>query len=221
MASSTISVRAVPSISQVDQAAWDGLSHGPSPFLRHGFLRALEDSGSIGGTGRKRSGWAPVYLLAEQDGRLVGAVAAFIKDHSYGEYIFDWGWANAAERAGLRYYPKLVIAAPATPATGNRLLLAPGCDAEPVRAALIAAVRALADDTECSSIHWLFCTQAEQAQLVEAGCFPRASMQFHWHNRGYRTFDDFLGQLKSRKRKQLRKERERARAAIERLSWIA
>ncbi|HSD89993.1 MAG TPA: peptidogalycan biosysnthesis protein [Kofleriaceae bacterium] len=219
MASSTISVRAVPSISQVDQAAWDGLSHGPSPFLRHGFLRALEDSGSIGGTGRRRSGWAPIYLLAEQDGALLGAVAAFVKDHSYGEYIFDWGWANAAQRAGISYYPKLVIAAPATPATGNRILLAPA--AQPVVAeALIAAVRQVADDTECSSIHWLFCTAEEQQLLTEHGHFARDTLQFHWKNRGYATFDDFLAQLKSRKRKQLRKERQRAQAAIEKLTWV-
>ena len=216
-------VRAVASIADVDAAAWDGLDHGPSPFLRHGFLRALEESGSIEpATARKRrSGWASLYLLAEQAGRLVGAVPAFVKTHSYGEYIFDWGWANAAQRAGLQYYPKLVVAAPATPATGQRLLIAPGCDADPVRTALIGAVRAVADDADCSSIHWLFCTRDEQAQLVEAGFFARASMQFHWHNRGYQTFDDFLAQLKSRKRKQLRKERERARAAIDRLSWIA
>ena len=209
-------------MAEVDAIAWDGLDHGPSPFLRHGFLRALEESGSIDAASAKkrRSGWSGVYLLAEQAGRLVGAVPAFLKDHSYGEYIFDWGWANAAQRSGLPYYPKLVIAAPQTPATGNRMLLAPGADAVATRAALIAAVRAVADDAECSSIHWLFCTKDEQAQLEEAGFFPRASMQFHWHNRGYQTFDDFLGQLKSRKRKQLRKERERARAAIERLSWI-
>src|SRR5512135_2920181 len=153
---SSMSVTAVGSVEELPPW-WDELDHGPSPFLKRGFLQALEDSGSIG----KRSGWQPVFLLANG-----GGVAAFVKTHSYGEYIFDWGWANAAQRAGLRYYPKLVIAAPATPATGNRLLLAPGCDAEPVRTALIAAVRALADDTECSSIHWLFCTQAEQAQLV-------------------------------------------------------
>ncbi|HZJ64573.1 MAG TPA: peptidogalycan biosysnthesis protein [Kofleriaceae bacterium] len=211
------------SIADVDAPAWDGLDHGPSPFLRHGFLRALEESGSIEpATARKRrSGWASLYLLAEQGGRLVGAVPAFVKTHSYGEYIFDWGWANAAQRAGLHYYPKLVVAAPATPATGPRLLIAPGAGAGAVREALIGAVRAVADDAECSSIHWLFCTRDEQAQLARAGFFARASMQFHWHNRGYGTFDDFLGQLKSRKRKQLRKERERARAAIERLSWIA
>jgi predicted N-acyltransferase len=218
-------VRAVGSIAEVDAAAWDGLDHGASPFLRHGFLRALEESGSIdAGTARKRrSGWSGVYLLAEQAGRLIGGVAAFLKDHSYGEYIFDWGWASAAQRAGLRYYPKLVIAAPQTPATGQRLLIAPGvapAQAQGVRTALIAAVRAVADDAECSSIHWLFCSADEQALLAQAGFFPRASMQFHWHNRGYQTFDDFLGQLKSRKRKQLRKERDRARAAIERLSWV-
>ena len=193
--------------------AWDALDHGPSPFLRHGFLRALEDSGSIGG---KRSGWHPVYLLAERRGTLIGAVAAFVKTHSYGEYIFDWGWANAAQRAGIRYYPKLVLAAPATPATGKRLLGAP--EAYPP---LIAAVRQVADDAECSSIHWLFCTADEQQLLGESGFFPRATMQFHWKNRGYATFDDFLAQLKSRKRKQIRKERQRARAAIERLTWLA
>lgn len=225
-----IAVRAVGSVNDLDTAAWDALDHGPSPFLRHGFLRALEDSGSIdpisgpGSIGKRRSsGWTSVYLLAESGDRLVGAVAAFLKTHSYGEYIFDWGWANAAQRAGLRYYPKLVIAAPATPATGPRILLAPelGAERDAVRAALLAAVRAVADDTECSSIHWLFCTAEEQAQLAAAGYFPRASMQFHWHNRGYGTFDDFLGALKSRKRKQLRKERARARAAIERLSWVS
>ena len=121
-----IAVRALGSVKDLDAEAWDALDHGPSPFLRHGFLRALEDSGSIdpitgpASAARKRSsGWNSIYLLAEHAGRLVGAVAAFVKTHSYGEYIFDWGWANAAQRAGLRYYPKLVIAAPATPATGR------------------------------------------------------------------------------------------------------
>jgi uncharacterized protein len=218
VASSTISVRTAASISGVDQGAWDALEHGPSPFLRHGFLRALEESGSTGG-GRRRSGWTPVYLLAEQAGRLVGGVAAFVKDHSYGEYIFDWSWASAAQRAGIRYYPKLVIAAPATPATGTRILLAPGAP-DTTAGALIAATRVVADDTHCSSIHWLFCTEAEQQVLAAAGMFPRTTLQFHWKNRGYASFDEFLGQLKSRKRKQLRKERARAQAAIDALRWI-
>ncbi len=219
-ASAKLAVRIVPSIAQVDRAAWDALDHGPSPFLRHGFLRALEESGSIGGTGRRRSGWTPAYLLAERAGALVGGVVAFVKDHSYGEYIFDWGWASAAQRAGIRYYPKLVIAAPATPATGKRILLAADAGDE-VRDTLIAATRAVADETKCSSIHWLFCTAEEQAQLARAGFFARTTLQFHWKNRGYGSFDDFLGELKSRKRKQLRKERERARAAIDRLSWVS
>ncbi len=211
-----MSVRAVGTVADVP-AAWDRLDHGASPFLRLGFLRALEDSQSIGG---RRSGWTPVYLLAERAGQLLGGVAAFVKTNSYGEYIFDWGWSNAAHRAGIPYFPKLVVAAPVTPATGRRILLAPGAG-EDVRAALIAAVRAVADDTDCGSIHWLFCTAEEQAELTAAGFFPRATMQFHWRNRGYATFDDFLAQLKSRKRKQLRKERARARAAIDKLEWRA
>ncbi len=216
MASTDLAVRGVTSIDAVDRAAWDGLEHGPSPFLRHGFLAALESSGSIG----KRSGWRPIYLLAEAGGQLQGAVAAFVKQHSYGEYIFDWAWAGAAERAGLDYYPKLVIAAPITPATGRRILLAPGADRARTSAALIAAVRAVADDAGCSSIHWLFCTADEQALLAEHGFLARASFQYHWHNRGYATFDGFLGALASRKRKQLRKERAKVHAAIERVRWV-
>ncbi len=225
--STKITLRAVGSIADVDAAAWDALDHGPSPFLRHGFLLALEDSGSID-TGkpkgfsltRRRAGWLGIYLLAEEAGRLLGAVPAFIKSHSYGEYIFDWGWASAAERAGLSYYPKLVIAAPHTPATGPRMLIAPGADVGLVRSVLIAGVRGLADETDCSSIHWLFCTQEEHAVLADAGFFPRTTMQFHWHNRGYASFDAFLAALKSRKRKQLRKERQKAKAAIDELRWV-
>lgn len=220
-------VRAVPSVADLPAAAWDALDHGPSPFLRHGFLRALEESGSIDAINSKkrtrRSGWSSIYLLAELGGRLVGAVPAFIKAHSYGEYIFDWGWANAAQRAGLEYYPKLVVAAPATPATGTRILLAAdlGPLAGAVREALIGAVRSIAEETGCSSIHWLFCTREEQVQLQALGFFPRASYQFHWHNQGYATFDDFLAALTSRKRKQLRKERARAQAAIGSLGWLS
>jgi len=209
-------VRVETKIGRIPRASWDGLDHGPSPFLRHGFLAALEDTGSIGG----RSGWQPVYLLAEQGGALLGAVAAFVKHHSYGEYIFDWGWANAAGRAGFDYYPKLVIAAPMTPATGRRILLAPGADPDLTTAVLAAAARAIAKEAGCSSIHWLFCTAEEQARLTALGFAPRASFQFHWHNRGYPSWDAFLAALKSRKRKQLRKERERARAAIDSLAWL-
>ena len=228
---STIAIRAVASVGELPRAAWDALDHGNSPFLKSGFLAALEGSGSIDAASAKgfsakkrRSGWTSLYLIVELDGAVVGGVPAFIKSHSYGEYIFDWGWANAAQRAGLEYYPKLVIAAPATPATGPRMLiakgLAPALRAQ-VRAAIIAGVRAIADDTQCGSIHWLFCTAEEQAELATAGFFPRASYQFHWKNRGYTTFDDFLAQLASRKRKQLRKERAKAQGAIEKLAWVS
>src|SRR5215471_17546981 len=150
-------VRVTGRIEEIDANAWDSLDHGPSPFLRHGFLAALEASRSIGG----RSGWTPAYVSAYAGARLVGAVAAFVKTHSYGEYIFDFGWASAAHRAGVPYYPKLVVAAPLTPATGARILLAPdlsAADADRVRRLLVAGVRAVADDADCSSIHWLFCT---------------------------------------------------------------
>jgi predicted N-acyltransferase len=216
----TLSVRAVRSIEDVAPLAWDGLAHGGSPFLRHGFLAALEASRSIGA----RSGWAPVYLLAEAGApgarRLLGAVAAFVKSHSYGEYIFDWGWASASERAGVPYYPKLVVHSPATPATGPRILLDAGADADAVTAVLVAGVRAVADEARCSSIHWLFTTAEEQRRLELLGFASRASYQFHWHNRGWSSWDDFLASLTSRKRKQLRKERQRALAAVDRVEMV-
>jgi uncharacterized protein len=216
MASTMLRCRVVPSIDQIDRVAWDQLDHGASPFLRHGFLTALEASGSIGA----RSGWQPRYVLLEDRGRLLGAVAAFVKQHSYGEYIFDWSWAGAAERAGLDYYPKLVIAAPITPASGHRILLAPDADVVAATAELAAAVRTLADECGCSSIHWLFCTEDEQARLAALGFLPRASFQFHWHAKGDTCFDDFLGRMASRKRKQIRKERARVHAAIDGVRWI-
>ena len=222
-------VRVVESTAALE-ASWDQLDHGVSPFLSRGFLAALEESCSIdpplapGKRGRSGSGWIPTYLLAEVAGQLVGGVAAFIKTHSYGEYIFDFGWANAAMRAGLPYYPKLVVAAPGTPATGPRLLLSRALSParrEQVMDALIAGVRQVADAAECSSIHWLFCTEQERAALARRGFIPRATLQFHWHNRGYQSFDGFLGELRSRRRKQLRKERARAQGQIEGLDWLA
>lgn len=213
-----LSLRIETDLGGVSPAAWDALDHGSSPFLEHGFLRALEVSGSTG----KGSGWLPHYLIVEDlsagaaggdSPRLLGAVAAFIKDHSYGEYIFDFPWARAAMRGGLPYYPKLVIAAPVTPATGKRILLSPQLDDETrgqVVTLLLAAVRELAEAADCSSVHWLFCTAQEHNLLAEAGFMPRASFQFHFQNPGFGDFDQFLGSLASRKRKQIRKERRRA-----------
>jgi predicted N-acyltransferase len=230
-----LTVTTLRSIEGVESASWNALDHAPSPFLEWGFLRALELSGSVGA----EAGWDPYYLVVHGDlptaqgaspdrrgdrGKtLLGAVAAYVKSHSYGEYIFDFHWARVAMSSGIRYYPKLVIAAPVTPATGRRLLLHPGLDAagrDAVSERLIAAVRELADETVCSSIHWLFTTDDERERLVAAGYAPRSSYQFHWHNRDYGTFDDFLGQLTSRKRKQVRKERRRARAAVDEVRFV-
>jgi hypothetical protein len=225
-----LTVRIVTDLADVERAAWDRLDHGGSPFLEHGFLRALERSGSVGAG----TGWEPHVILAEDvggpaelegaAGALVGAVVCFRKDHSYGEYIFDFGWARAAARAGIAYYPKLVVAAPHTPATGPRLLLSPPRPGGPapleVARTLVAAVRDLADDLRCSSIHWLFVTEAEQALLRELGFLPRTTFQFHFQNPGYGDFDGFLATLQSRKRKQIRKERARARAAVDAIDLV-
>jgi hypothetical protein len=216
-----LTVCIVDRVAGVNPAEWDALDHGPAPFLEHGFLLALERSGSIGGT----SGWDPALVLARTGaGRLVGAVAAFVKHHSYGEYIFDWGWAEGAERAGIAYYPKLVVAAPMTPATGRRILLDPALDPAARRTvvqALVEAVRELADRSDCGSIHWLFCTPDEQQQLAELGFAPRASFQYHWRDRGWASFDDFLGAMSSRRRKQVRRERTRARDAVEGFTMLS
>ena len=160
----------------------------------------------------------PRLVLAREGQRLVGAVPLYLKTNSYGEFIFDWGWANAAHRSGVQYYPKLVAAIPFTPVTGQRLPMEPGLpDAEvaAVTAAMLRAIRELADDEGASSVHFLFCTEGEKAALAAAEYLPRLSMQFHWHNRAERpfdSFDDFLTTFRSRNRKQVRKERQTAAA---------
>jgi predicted N-acyltransferase len=226
----SLTLRVTPSLASVDPAAWNGLRHGSSPFLEHGFLTALERSGSIG----DGSGWDPHFILAEWVGpdsprtTLVGAIPCFVKSHSYGEYIFDFPWARAAARGGVPYYPKLVIAAPVTPATGPRILVRRDEDPTPpgspsiaeITSALVQRVRKLADETHCSSIHWLFTTAEEQALLETLGFTPRASFQFHWRNADYGCFDDFLATLTSRKRKQIRKERARAQACVDTIEFV-
>jgi hypothetical protein len=191
--------------SDVPADDWNSLVDANDPFVEHGFLAALERSKSVG----KRAGWQPRFVLVRDGAQLVGAVPLYLKDNSYGEFIFDWAWANGAMRAGLRYYPKLVAAVPFTPVTGSRLLVRPDVARAPVVAALVDGMRAVADEERASSIHVLFCPEAESARLTEAGYKSRLSMQFHWTNRAtpYRDFDDFLGAFRSRNRKQVRKER--------------
>ncbi|MES1208823.1 MAG: GNAT family N-acetyltransferase [Pseudomonadota bacterium] len=204
-----IRVEVVESITAVAAADWDRLAGPDDPFLEHAFLATLEASRSVGA----RAGCLPRLVLArDDDGRLCGAIPAYLKTNSFGEFIFDWSWANAAQRSGLEYYPKLVAAVPFTPATGRRLPLldAPGVDATAVRSALLGGLRALADDEGASSVHFLFCTDEEKEFLGGHGYLPRLSMQFHWHNRPdrpFESFEDYLSTFRSQNRKQVRKER--------------
>mgnify|MGYP006278191585 FL=1 len=208
---SDIRVRMVERLSQVASADWDRVANPAGapydPFLSWAFLDALESSGSAA----QETGWAPRHLLAEDEhGALVGALPLYLKSHSYGEYVFDHGWANALERAGGRYYPKLISAAPFTPATGRRIL----ADDPKVRSALIAAARQVARQLGVSSWHVLFPSPDDQADLSEAGLLRRQDIQFIFENDGYATYDDFLAALSSRKRKALRKERQAAQAGL-------
>jgi uncharacterized protein len=219
-------IRQVERIDDVPAPAWDACANPPSlppesgerfnPFITHAFLAALERSGSVG----KGTGWHPAHVLAEtEDGRLAACAPAFFKTHSLGEYVFDHGLADAFERVGGRYYPKLLVAAPFTPAQGRRLLVAG--DAPPgAREALLLGLRALREATDVSSLHINFPDASDQAFLAQAGLIPRKGQQFHFFNRGYSSFDDFLGALASRKRKAIRKERETARAAGLQIEWV-
>jgi predicted N-acyltransferase len=191
--------------------------HAYNPFIAHDFLSALEASGSV----RARAGWQPMHLLAEQaGGALLGAVPCYVKSHSRGEYVFDHGWADAYERAGGRYYPKLQVAVPFTPATGPRLLVRPGPLAEAVRAALADALIDVCRRSDASSVHVNFLTEPEWQLLGAHGYLKRTHQQFHWQNGGYATFDAFLAALSSRKRKTIRREREDALAAGISVHWL-
>ncbi|PZR93396.1 MAG: GNAT family N-acetyltransferase [Stutzerimonas stutzeri] len=181
-----------------------------NPFVSHAFLRALEESGCVGG----RTGWSPAYLLVEDaDDRLLAAAPSFVKGHSQGEYVFDHSWAEAYMRAGGRYYPKIQVAAPFTPATGPRLLVADGSKAAEAREALIAGLDALREQVHGSSIHVTFAQEPDMAALLEAGFLERHDIQFHWRNEGFGSYDDFLSLLASRKRKALKRERREALSA--------
>ncbi len=199
-------------IGDVDAAAWDACAGvdtqgGGNPFVSHAFLAALEDSVSVG----EKSGWVPHHLLVKDaGGTLLGAAPMYLKGHSYGEYVFDWGWAEAYERAGGQYYPKLQVAVPFTPVTGPRLMVRAGCPADLAAAVthtLIDAIQRIARDNTLSSAHVTFPGEGEWQHLGKAGWLQRTGQQFHWDNRGYATFDDFLAALSSRKRKAIRKER--------------
>ena len=200
------SISVVDSLAGVDPLEWNALA-GPQPFVRHEFLCALIETGCAS----LRSGWAPQFILARRAGALVGAVPLFAKSHSYGEYVFDWAWAEAHERHGVDYYPKLLSAIPFTPVRGQRLL---GKD----KALLAQAGLELARDM--SSLHVLFPAEDEVAALLGQGMMLRRTVQFHWRNAGYADFDDFLGRMTHQRRKNIRQERRKVREAGVTCTWL-
>ncbi len=207
-----ISIDVLTSLSQIAAEEWDAcacpeVGRPRDPFTTYRFLQALEASGSVG----PGSGWQPRYLVARAGQQVIACAPLYAKGHSQGEYIFDHNWAQAYENAGGDYYPKLQIAVPFTPATGRRFLTRAGWEATGMSALIQGAVQ-LASDNELSSLHVTFCTEAEAIAGEQIGLMRRWSQQFHWDNDGYADFDDFLATLSSRKRKNIRKEREMAQA---------
>ncbi|MBG0809416.1 N-acetyltransferase [Methylosinus sp. H3A] len=213
--STRLTARFIPSLEQIDAAAWDALANPRglsaeeaggerfNPFISSVFLLALERSKSVGA----RTGWTPLYTILENaEGRLVAAAPSYVKTHSMGEYVFDFGWAQAYENAGGRYYPKVQVAVPFTPATGRRLLVARDAP-EGALPGLVHALRALRQAAEASSIHVTFATEGEVGALAAEGFAPRLGEQFHFFNENYRDFDAFLAALSSRKRKTIKRER--------------
>jgi predicted N-acyltransferase len=209
MSSGALEVVAVPSLAEVDAAEWDALVDPDDPFTHHGFLRLLEESGSVG----RGTGWTPCHVLVRRGALLVAALPLYLKQHSYGEFIFDFGWAQAAFRAGISYYPKLVSAVPLTPATGRRMLMLPGEAQAPLAEALIGGAERLMETLHASSLHVLFCRAEEAPLLAAQGLHARASMQYHLTpDASIQTFADYTAALRHSARKQVRREREQARA---------
>jgi len=223
---SVVEIRIANSIAEISAEDWDACAAPEAvdgnrpgyPFLTHRFLGTLEESGSA----TPRTGWAPHHLIATHEGRIAGVMPLYLKSHSQGEYVFDHAWAHAFERAGGNYYPKLQASIPFTPATAPRLLVhsAVPIPAQAVKAALLQGAMQLAERNGLSSTHITFCTDDEYRLASEVGFLERTDQQFHWMNRGYESFDDFLGALASRKRKTLRKERAEALSSGIEVEWI-
>ena len=213
MSESELTVRLAPGVGEFDADQWNALGGNRNPFVSHEFLTALEDSGSVG----EGTGWEPApIVVTDLNDRLLAAMPSYAKGHSQGEYVFDHSWADALHRAGCNYYPKLQIAAPFTPANGPRLLLSD----EALAPSLLKGAEVVCEQNGLSSAHATFVEPRQRQLFEENGWLLRSDIQFHWRNRSYGTFDDFLDDLASRKRKNLRKEREAAQASvrIERLS---
>lgn len=209
-------VRVLESLAELPRAAWQELLREDNPFLSWAYLQGLESSGAVGG----QTGWHPRHLLLEENGRLLAALPLYLKDHSWGEFVFDFAWAEAYQRAGLRYYPKLVAAVPFTPVPGDRILVAHGVDEAAAGAELLNSARKLAEREGASSLHLLHAGQEHLAQLRAAGLALRQDCQFHWFDEGYGSFAGFLAALTSQKRKKLKRERRRVFEAGIRFDWL-
>lgn len=205
-----LTLRLVEDINELPAADWDALL-GPAdgPFVRHAWLATLEEAGCI----EPKLGWKASHLTLWRDKKLVAAAPAYLKGNSEGEFVFDHGWARAAAQAGIRYYPKLIVAVPFTPATGARLLAAPGPERDALRTALAVGARQVAEELELSGVHVLFAREDELGALETAGLAVRYGVQFHWTNRGYRSYDDFLATFNSKRRHQLKRERRESLAS--------
>jgi uncharacterized protein len=201
--------RILDSIESVPAAQWNALELGGNPFVRHEFLAALERTRCVGA----ESGWRPQHLILEDGASLCGAMPLYEKSHSWGEFVFDWSWARAYSQAGLSYYPKLVCMVPFSPVPGPRLLVNGALGAESVREQLIGALMQHATASKSSSVHVLFTTPEDTEQLRKQGFLTRQDCQFHWHNRGYRSFEEFLATFRAEKRKKALRERRRVAEA--------
>ncbi|HYC54684.1 MAG TPA: GNAT family N-acetyltransferase [Candidatus Binatia bacterium] len=201
--SEELRIELLPSLDGIAVEDWNGLVGPDDPFCRYEFLDALETTGVVG----RRTTWQPRHLTVWDGTRLIGAMPLYVRTDSYGEYIFDFGWAEGYARAGLRYYPKAVAAVPFTPVTGSRMLVAPDRSFEVVAGAMVDALPRAAETLELSGVHVLFPRQHEHDFLVSRGFLSRITHQYHWFNRGYRTFEDYLADLRSKKRKQVLRER--------------
>ena len=198
-------VRFHPSIEEIDPSTWDSLVKDNNPFLKHAFLAALERHGCVG----EHFGWRPNHLAVYQQDRLLAVTPLYVKTNSYGEFVFDHAWADAYQRIGLAYYPKLISAIPYTPATGERLLIAPDVEPAPVVQTMVSAIQEWAKGQGASSMHWLFTREEEGGLLKSLGMQERLGVQFHWQNQGYSDFESFLERLKAKRRKNIRRERSR------------
>jgi predicted N-acyltransferase len=212
----SLTLRILERVTEVDAGAWNALVGAESPFLEWEWLASLEDAGTV----RPETGWLPQHLTLWRGSRLVAACPLYVKGHSMGEFVFDQGWAAAAERAGMAYYPKLLVAVPFTPVAGARLLAAPGEHAT-LAPVLAEALERVCTEQRLSSVHATFCEPDDALVLERRGWLRRTGWQYHWINQGYETFDDYLAALRSKRRNQTRRERRELAAQGVRLeTWM-